>query len=276
MSVYPHEPFLDFKFGDHYASDYGLVRTSNGSRYNNNLLPTLTEKNAEIPGGDGTYYFNTFYKQRQFTIDFAYDSLTETNLRALRNWLNGKEIHDLIFAEWPDRAYKAKVTGAPSLKFIPFDEVIDRPQSHNVMPKSKGGSDQTQVIYKGEGSVQFTCYDPYAYSLISYDESTTPGGDVNPTFETYMTGSTRSIVCPVGSVFSVTSDTRTYTITLQEAAHDIKWNSSTGMVTGIPENSNTRRALKFSGQSVGILTIGVPITISSNPPFTLNYYNKYY
>jgi len=26
----------------------------------------------------------------------------------------------------------------------------------------------THVVYKGEGSVQFTCYDPFAYSIESY------------------------------------------------------------------------------------------------------------
>jgi hypothetical protein len=55
-------PWLDFKYGDNYASDFGLIRVSNGSRYNDNLLPTLNDKTADVPGGDGMYYFNSYYK----------------------------------------------------------------------------------------------------------------------------------------------------------------------------------------------------------------------
>jgi len=57
-------PFVDFKYGDNYASDFHLIRTSDSKRYNDNLIPTLTDKTAEIPGADGMYFFNTYYKQR--------------------------------------------------------------------------------------------------------------------------------------------------------------------------------------------------------------------
>lgn len=119
----PHvnNPWIDFKFGTNYASDFGLLRVSSGSRYNDNLIPTLNDKTAETPGGDGMYYFNSYYKQKQFNINFAYDHLTETNLHAVRKWLNGKEIKELEFDERPGRFYFAKVTGAPSFKYLPFD-----------------------------------------------------------------------------------------------------------------------------------------------------------
>jgi hypothetical protein len=42
--------------------------------------------------------------------------------------------------------YKAKVTGTATIKHIPFAE------------------GETNRIYKGEGTIQFTCYDPYARS----------------------------------------------------------------------------------------------------------------
>lgn len=207
-SVYisPHvpNPFIDFKYGNHYASDFNLLRVSNGSRYNNNIIPTLTEQTTDIPGGDGMYYFNTFYKQKQFTIDVAFDHLTEEGLRDLRVWLNGKEIHDLIFDEAPNITYKAKVTGAPSLKYIPFDEPVSSQTSSNT-GKYTPEPVSTQLIYKGEGSIQFTCYDPFGYG------ATHTSGAVGGTVPTPFTITATSGV-PINDIWTVSDGTHTYWI----------------------------------------------------------------
>lgn len=128
-----------------HSSDLGIVRTSNGSRFEENLLPTMQDKTVQVPGGDGTYYFGSYYTQRQFTIPFAFDGLTEQQIEQLRVHFGDKQIHDLIFDERPYKTYRAKVTGTATIKYIPFNEGEGR-----------------ERVYKGEGSIQFTCYDPYA------------------------------------------------------------------------------------------------------------------
>jgi predicted phage tail component-like protein len=131
--------FLAFSFNDkHSYDDFGIYRTSDGSRYNLELAPQLTDKTAEVPFSDGTYYFNTFHKQKVFNISFAFDHLEETKLREMKRWLDGKAVHDLWFEEEPYKVYSAKVTGQPSIKVICFDEYI-------------GGVKKR--IYKGEGTV---------------------------------------------------------------------------------------------------------------------------
>lgn len=149
--------YLGFTFNGVHSSDLGIVRTSSGSRYNDDLLPTTTDKTVEVPGGDGTYYFGSYYTQRQFTIDFAFDRLTDLQLRNLRRCLGDKKIHDLIFDETPYKVYSAKVTGSSSVKHLCFD--ID------------GG----QRIFKGEGTIQFTCFFPFARSRYKYLDSYTLG-----------------------------------------------------------------------------------------------------
>jgi hypothetical protein len=52
----------------------------------------------------------------------------------------------LIFDETPYKVYSAKVTGTATIKYIPFSE------------------GETNRVYKGEGSIQFTCYTPFARS----------------------------------------------------------------------------------------------------------------
>ena len=142
--------FIGFTYNGKHSSDLGIVRTSNGSRFDENLLPTMQDKTAQVPGGDGTYYFGSYYTVRPFSISFAFDSLTEEQLAFLKSHFGDKKIHDLIFDERPYKIWKAKVTGSATMKHIPFAE------------------GETNRVYKGEGSIQFTAYDPYAYSEYKY------------------------------------------------------------------------------------------------------------
>lgn len=263
----PHvnNPYIDFKYGENYASDFHLLRVSNGSRFNNNLIPTLTDKTAETPGADGMFFFNTYYKQRQFTVDVAYEAVTEQDIRNIRNWLNGKDIRDLIFDEQPDRCYKAKVTGSPSLKFIPFDQLRNEKSSTNIEEgfSSDAEVDETVVIYKGEGSIQFTCYDPYAYSLKGKGWHYTPGqSSTNKDVTVEGTAPSFFKVLSIqeniasGTVISVKDgDNILYQITLEENVDSINWNSRTGIVKG--RIGNNERPIKFTGNSMGVLDIGV-------------------
>lgn len=136
--------YIGFTYNGKHSSDLGIVRTSNGSRFDENLLPTMQDKTAQVPGGDGTYYFGSYYTQRQFSVSFAFDSLTEEQVAQLKSHFGDKKIHDLIFDERPYKTWKAKVTGSATLKYIPFAE------------------GETNRVYKGEGTIQFTCYQPYA------------------------------------------------------------------------------------------------------------------
>jgi predicted phage tail component-like protein len=106
--------FIGFTYGGKHSFEYfGIYRTSDGSRYNDNLIPALNDKTADIPGSDGQYYFNSTYKTRQFSISIAFDKLSEKLYREMRQWLNGTAIQDLIFDESPYKVYSAKVTGTP-------------------------------------------------------------------------------------------------------------------------------------------------------------------
>jgi hypothetical protein len=66
--------------------------------------------------------------------------LDEAQFAMLKKHFGDKKIHDLIFDEKPYKIWKAKVTGSATLKHIPFSE------------------GETNRIYKGEGTIQFTCY----------------------------------------------------------------------------------------------------------------------
>lgn len=138
--------FIGFTYnGKHSYNDFGIYRVIDGDRYNEDLVPQMNDKTADVPGGDGQYFFGTNYKSRQFNINIAFDGLTEEQFREMRHWLDGKDIHDLIFDERPYKVYSAKVSSTPQLKYVAFSENGKR-------------------IYKGEGTIQFTCYYPFAHT----------------------------------------------------------------------------------------------------------------
>lgn len=147
--------FIGFTYnGKHSYNDFGIYRTSDGSRYNDILIPQLSDKTIDVPGREGQYFFNSQHKTKQFNLSIAFDSLTEQQYQEMRKWLDGKNIHDLIFDETPYKVYSAKVTGSPQLKTVCFNQNGIR-------------------IYKGEGNIQFTCYYPYAHTPIMSNKTVT-------------------------------------------------------------------------------------------------------
>ena len=141
--------FISFSFNDVHSSELGIVRTSEGSRFNENLLPTIQDKTVQVPGGDGIYFFGSYYTQRTFNVSIAFDSLTEEQVGRLYSHFGDKQIHKLIFDERPYKVYMAKINGTPQIKTICFEVNGKR-------------------IYKGEGTLNFICYYPYAKSNFKY------------------------------------------------------------------------------------------------------------
>jgi len=60
MSVYSGD-FLGFQLGDIHSSQLNITRVSNGNRYTETLVSTFTDITTQVPGKDGTYYWDTFY-----------------------------------------------------------------------------------------------------------------------------------------------------------------------------------------------------------------------
>lgn len=139
--------FLGFTYNGIHSSTLGITRVSN-NRYTETLAPITKDVTTTIDGADSTQYWGSTHTKRDITVPFAFEGLSEIQLENLRQFSNGKEIHDLIFDEAPDRIYAAKITGTAIMKHIPFGE--------------------EETYYNGEGSLTFTCYCPYAHSpLIS-------------------------------------------------------------------------------------------------------------
>ena len=141
--------FCGFQWNGKHSSDLNIVRVSEGSRYSENLLPNFQDTTSQMAGEDGSLYWESFSTNKPWNINIAFDNLSEINYRELRQWLNAKDMGELIFDEAPYKAYTAKIQSPPQLKFICFNE-------------------NGQRVYKGEGTIQFISYFPYAKSVHKY------------------------------------------------------------------------------------------------------------
>lgn len=334
--------FIGFTYnGKHSIDDLHIYRVSDGSRYNDNITPTLTDKTAEIPNADGMFFFNSYHKEKTFSVNIAFDDLSENGLRLLRQTFNGKGIHELIFDEEPNKVWNAKVTGTPNLKYICFDERVidsqtitnyiegnvtfyhmhdadgytfyyngeirDDPQSSvsdgngkwniTVACSAAGTGDPLTVtlskqlkerVYKGEGTLQFTCYWPYAHSvdLITANAGTTSyslTGDLPAPFVTssqYQHGPAQYVI-QIKQANGSWEDFASI-----EVATDIRlyWDSRTGLVQHIDSNTGKKTPARYTGNSICYIPVNTTVHLITRPlssvdqPWTqpLEIYNWYY
>lgn len=202
--------FIGFKFGGKHISDFGIIRVSGGDRYEEELQPEIKDITAEVAGIDGNYYFGSNYGPRKFSLELAFDSLTEENFRALRKLFSTKQQKELIFDERPYKKYIAKLESPIELSYVCFEQpkkivgaerdgvrVALRTTNSGVVEQATAGygvventtpepiivrekvtpyeivEGQHERIYKGEGKITFVCYFPFAksaYKQLPVDE----------------------------------------------------------------------------------------------------------
>lgn len=143
--------FTGFSFGSIHSSELGLTVVSTSNRYEKNLLPAPTDTTIDIPGGNGTYYFGQLHRDKEISINVAFDGISEELWRKIAQVFANDKPQNLIFDELPYKAYKAKLKDKPKFTFVCF------------LDKETG-----ERVYKGEGSFTFICYYPYAFCFNKY------------------------------------------------------------------------------------------------------------
>ena len=145
-----YDDFTGFTFNGVHCSKFGLVRVSNGDRYEDDLVPDHSNEADDVPGGVGQYYWGEQIKEKKFSVDIAYDSVTENDKRAIKRWLHPDDkLHELIFDEKPYVKYFVKCTKNVTAKELCFNEDGRR-------------------IYKGEFDIEFTAFMPYGIERWRY------------------------------------------------------------------------------------------------------------
>ena len=143
--------FIGFRYGQVHTDDLNLVVVSSSDRYQKNLLPDPKDYVLNVDGVEGQYYFGQTFGTREFNCNVAFDSVDEMTWRKISQLFSTDKLQDLVFDELPYKTYKAKLKSKPEFKFICF---TDR--------------DTGERVYKGEGTLNFICYFPYAFGFNKY------------------------------------------------------------------------------------------------------------
>ena len=270
-----YQPFIGFTYKDasdnmwHSITDLKIYRTSNGNRYNESITPAMTDKVVDVPGGDGQYYFGTTFKNRTFTVDYAFDELTKTEIDTIKMVFSGDGIHELVFDEDRDtsgkalKIWSAKVTGTATMKHLCFEE-------------------SSKDVYKGEGSITFTCYYPYAKSENKgmsgsnyIDTKFCNNGDLPAPFigrfRRYKAESSEG-----SSSYRMNSSDIIYGVSYSDGSGNLptvdiyfttsqqvgrgwyEWNSKTGIISYV-DDEGTKTIIPITGNAIIKIPVGAPI-----------------
>lgn len=212
--------FLGFSFNGIHCSQLGITHVSSSDRYDEDLFPEVKDKTIEIPNNHGEYYYGSTYGTRTFEIEFAYDSITETQFRNIRRLFGTRKICELIFDERPYKVYYAKIESPIEMSYICFDEqkrhvgatsnsgvrIVDRTPiideetgeetGYNITREEitpwvyeydESGRPIMQRIYKGEGTINLICYQPFAHQLFKikelYERASENDGNLYTTYD---------------------------------------------------------------------------------------------
>ena len=155
--------FIGFTFDNIHSSDFNLIRVSNGSRYESNLLPSFQDATVQGEGKDGMFYFGSTFREKIIKISTAFDDLTEENYRKLAETFSDKKLHKLWFDETPYKAYYVKLKQTPLFKNLCFDEVCLNDEKEEIIRK-----------YRGEMDLEFTCLPSWGEARASYLDQILP------------------------------------------------------------------------------------------------------
>lgn len=146
--------YVDFKFGDHWASEFNLLAVSNGDRHNPPVYGNVNPNTATIMGKKGVYKWKTQINEKIFNMNIAFDSVTIAQLNQIKQWLEPHKIQKLIFADEPYKYYWAALNSEIDFNFLPFIEG----------EKKVGERTIIEGVYKGEMTIPFICIDNDGYS----------------------------------------------------------------------------------------------------------------
>lgn len=143
--------FTGFRFGLVHSEDLHLIIVSSSNRYVKETQPGIKDYTTEVSGGNGSYLFGQTFSTQEFTINVAFEEVDENTWRRISQLFSTDKPQDLVFDELPYKTYRAKLKQKPSFKTLCFTD-----------------SETGKRVYKGEGTLNFICYYPFAFGFNKY------------------------------------------------------------------------------------------------------------
>lgn len=153
---YMNRSFISFSYGGKPIEDFNLIVTFN-DRLEKNAYAEFEDTTSEYETLDGQYYWGTHFKANQLNFTLSTDGMTQQNLDDFKRYFIPGVERELILAEHPNRAIMARVSAAPSMSFLPFEELV-----------TVRNTQISTTLYKGSITLTFTMDDPFWYGRLNY------------------------------------------------------------------------------------------------------------
>lgn len=158
----PHmnRSFISFSFDGKNIEDFNLIATINGDRLQRKGYSEFEDLTSNYTVMDGHFYWGTHYTNHELDFELATDAMTQNELDSFLRWFSAGKVRELILSEHPNRAVQARVSAAPELHLLPFEQ--------QTIKKIAGQDYKTSTtLYKGEITLTFIMEEPYWYSKIN-------------------------------------------------------------------------------------------------------------
>lgn len=163
--------FISFSFSDKkknsddeeklvYIEDFNLIATISGDRLERKGYSEFEDLTSNYEVLDGHFYWGSHYTNHELTFDLATDAMTQQQLDSFLHWFQPGKVRELILSEHPNRAVMARVSSAPELHLLPFEEPTTKMIAGQPYKTST-------TLYKGEITLTFIMEEPYWYSKIN-------------------------------------------------------------------------------------------------------------
>ena len=158
---YMSRSFISFTFGGKAIEDFGLIVVNSGDRLERKAYADFNDLTSTYDTLNGQIYWGSNFSASQLDLALATDKITEQQIDNFKEWFAPGCEKELILSEHPNRAILARVSVAPTLSFLPFEE--------KTSIKINGSFYETSTtLYKGEVQLSFIMDEPHWYSKLNY------------------------------------------------------------------------------------------------------------
>lgn len=158
--------FISFTFGGKNIEDFGLIAITENNSMDRALYADFNDLVSTSDVLDGSFYWNTHYRNNTLDLILCTDEITEKQLTSFAQWFKPGFSRELILAEHPNRGIMARIAAPPQYHLLPFEkQIIAKP--YNIRTST--------TMYRGKINLSFVMEEPFWYSLVNILNSSVEG-----------------------------------------------------------------------------------------------------
>ena len=153
--------FISFSYGGKNIEDFNLIAVFSSDRLEKGIYSEFRDITSSNDITDGQIFWKSVFQANKLNFRLATDGMSSENYEEFKRWFKPGQVRELILSEFPNRAIMARISSAPMISLLPFEEKKNFTIGNNTY-------DFSTSIYKGEIDLEFVMDDPYWYSKTNY------------------------------------------------------------------------------------------------------------